>query len=156
MRAASLFGVFLVARILVLAGRNLPFSVWAPIAYVWQDLLFCLLFAAFESVFRRSRMMWLLYGAVVALAAVNVPVVRVLSSPLTWPMMRAARGPLADSITYHLTSSNLGCSALVGAVGVLLPFALRRWGARPGNASILVATMVIAAGPTAVSRIETA
>ena len=155
MRAASLFGVFLVARIFILAGRNIPFSVLAPIAYVWQDLLFCLLFAVFESVFRRSRMMWLPYGAVVAYAAVNVPVARVLSSPLTWPMIRAARGPLADSITYHLTPANLGCSALVGAVGVLLPFALRRWGARPGDASILAAAMVIAAGPAAVSRIET-
>jgi len=70
-------------------------------------------------------------------------------------MIRAARGPLADSITYHLTPANLGCSALVGAVGVLLPFALRRWGARPGDASILAAAMVIAAGPAAVSRIET-
>ena len=155
MRAASLFGVFLVARIFILAGRNIPFSVLAPIAYVWQDLLFCLLFAVFESVFRRSRMMWLPYGAVVAYAAINVPVARVLSSPLTWPMIRAARGPLADSITYHLTPANLGCSALVGAVGVLLPFALRRWGARPGDASILAAAMVIAAGPAAVSRIET-
>src|SRR5438552_14816726 len=71
-------------------------------------------------------------------------------------MIRAARGPLADSITYHLTPANLGCSALVGAAGVLLPFALRRWGARPGDASILVAAMVIAAGPTAAARIETA
>src|SRR5438552_15808381 len=70
-------------------------------------------------------------------------------------MIRAARGPLADSITYHLTPANLGCTALVGAIGVLLPFALRRWGARPGDASILAAAMVIAAAPAAVSRIET-
>ena len=155
MRAASLFGVFLIARILILAGRNVPFSAWTPIAYVWQDVRFCLLFAALESVFRRSRMMWMVYAALVAYVAVNVPVVRVVSSPLTWPMLRAARGPLADSITYHLTPANLGCAAVVAGVGAFLPFALGRWGARPGDASILAGAMIVVAGPTAASRIET-
>ena len=46
----------------------------------------------------RPRLLWTLYGVLTLYAAMTVPVVRVLSSPLTWAMWRAARGPLADSI----------------------------------------------------------
>src|SRR5262249_56138487 len=44
MRAASLLGVLIVAKAGILAGREVPLSVWTPAAYLWQDLLAGLLF----------------------------------------------------------------------------------------------------------------
>ena len=46
----------------------------------------------------RRRVLWLSTRVLALYAAVNVPVARVLSSPLTMPMWRAAGGPLLDSI----------------------------------------------------------
>ena len=48
MKAISLLGVFVLAKVLVLAGRDVPLSPWTPWAYLWQDVLVALLFAAFE------------------------------------------------------------------------------------------------------------
>ena len=43
MRAASLLGVFALYKALVLAGRDVPPSALAPLAYLWQDVLVALL-----------------------------------------------------------------------------------------------------------------
>ena len=48
----------------------------------------------------------LLYWSAAIYAAINIPVAAVLSTPLTWPMLRAARGPLADSLLLYLTWPN--------------------------------------------------
>ena len=48
MRALSLFLVFVVAKALVLAGRDVPLSPWSPLAYFWQDALVALVFAAVD------------------------------------------------------------------------------------------------------------
>ena len=48
MKATSLLGVFILAKLLVLAGRDIPLSLWTPWAYVWQDVLVALLFAVLE------------------------------------------------------------------------------------------------------------
>ena len=37
MRALSLFLVFVTAKLLVLAGRDVPLSPWTPLAFFWQD-----------------------------------------------------------------------------------------------------------------------
>src|SRR5262249_16053456 len=107
MRAASLLGVFVVAKVCVLAGRDVPCSGWAPIAYVWQDLLVEGLFAAVDYLLRRSWAGWMAYASIAIYVAVNVPVARVLSTPLTWPLLRAARGPLWDSIVAYVTWANV-------------------------------------------------
>ena len=54
MRAASLLGVLILARTVILAGREIPLSFWTPIAYLWQDLLVALIFAALDSSIRRA------------------------------------------------------------------------------------------------------
>src|SRR5438045_2261331 len=47
-------------------------------------------------------MAWTAYGVTVLYVAINIPVLRALSTPLTWTMWRAARGPLADSARHHV------------------------------------------------------
>src|SRR4029079_16658551 len=46
LRALSLFGVLILAHLLILPGRQLPLSAWTPIALIWQDVLVALVFAA--------------------------------------------------------------------------------------------------------------
>src|SRR5438045_4205101 len=103
MRATSLMFVLVLAKLCMAAGQTVPASAWAPVAYVWQDLLIAVLFAGFDALVRRSWVAWTVYGLIVAYVAVNVPVARVLGTPLTTPMLRATRGTLADSVAHHAT-----------------------------------------------------
>src|SRR5262245_7161066 len=112
MRGLALLGVFIVAKLAVMAGRTIQLSLWMPIAYFWQDVLVALGFALLNSIIKRAWFGWTLYGAVVLYVAINVPIARVLSSPLTWPMMRAAGGALSDSIKHHATPANLALMLL--------------------------------------------
>src|SRR5690242_2518126 len=103
MKAVSLFGVFLVAKVLILSEHGVPLSVWTPLAFLWQDVLIALLFALVDHALRRRpRLGWGLYGLIALYTAVNVPIACLLASPLTWPMLRAARGTLADSILFYV------------------------------------------------------
>src|SRR5207248_4133552 len=113
MRAACLLGVFVVAKACTLAGRPVPLSVWTPVAYLWQDLLAVLVFGVADYLLRRPRLGWAAYAGVTLYAAVNVPVARALSTPLTWPLLRAARGPLWDSLAVYATGTNAALGALV-------------------------------------------
>jgi len=158
MRPAGLMGVLILARLLTQPGVSIPVSVWIPIAYLWQDVAVVLAFAMLDYTVQREWFGRTLYVLVVGYVALNVPIARVLSSPLTLPMMRAAGGPLADSVRYYLTLRNLGTIALILAAGILLPVYLARWKPRRG---IVVAVMVVSlsfalAGPYAISKIDTA
>jgi hypothetical protein len=159
MRATSLFGVFVLAKVLVLAGRDLPGSVWTPLAYLWQDLLVALLFAAVDAAGRRPWVSWGLYGAVVLYTALNVPVACLLSTPLTWPLLRATRGTLADSIAHHVTAANLLRVALVVETAVVLPLLLRRalprLSLRARVAAVVAAAVCLPLGPFAVGKVPT-
>ncbi len=155
MRAAALFGVLATAKILSLAGRELPASAWAPAAYLWQDALAALLFAGVDLALRRPRWLWAVYGAAALYAAVNVPVARVLSTPLTWPMMRAARGTLADSILHYATPLHLALVAAVLAAAAALPFLLRRVPVRALRAAGLAGMALVVGGPWASARVDT-
>ncbi len=130
MRALSLLCIFVLAKLIILAGYNIslsrPLFLWTLIAYFWQDLLAALIFAALDFAIRREWFGWALYGATVAYVAVNVPISRVLSSPLTWPMMRAARGALSDSIKHHVTPGNVAPMFLIVFAGVALPLLFHR------------------------------
>src|SRR5262249_27655107 len=96
MRAASLLLVLVLAKVLMLGGHHVPISGWTPIAYFWQDCLVAVIFGTLDRALRRWAWAgWIVYGAVVLYVTVNVPVARMMSTPLTWPMLRAARGPLA-------------------------------------------------------------
>jgi len=153
MRAASLLLVFAAAKTAALAGHHVPLSWWSPVAYLWQDALAALVFAALEfAVGARRRACWALYGLAALYVAINVPVVRALSTPLTWRMWRAAGGPLADSMRYYVTWSNALLFAFVLAVAALAPRALRRVPRRP-----LLAALALCAGlgPVAAARVDT-
>src|SRR5919108_318236 len=128
--ALCLLGVLLVARMLVLIGRDVPLSVWAPVAYLWQDLIVVLLFALAERALNRPWAVWTLYAVLAIYVALNVPLVRLFSSPLTWPMIRATRGTLADSIRHHLTLETL---ALTGVVLAIAPTDRRGCGGGGGG-----------------------
>lgn len=168
MKALALFGVLAMAKIVALAGYTIPISVWTPVAYLWQDAAVVLMFAALDGALGQaakrtgcrgwSRAIWVIYAAIVAYAAINVAVVRVLASPITWPMMRAARGALSDSILHHATPGNLLAAAVIIAAGIALPRALGRDGrlSHPAGVSLICATLLLVLiGPTASARVET-
>jgi arylsulfatase A-like enzyme len=120
-RAAALVGVLLVARLLGLAGRDLPASVWLPSVLVWHDVATGLVFWVCATAIGRALPVSIAYWAIVVWAALNVAVMRALSSPLTVPMLRAADGPLRDSIAYYVTPRNVAVMAAVLAAGAILP-----------------------------------
>lgn len=156
MMATCLFAVLVLARVLILAGRDIPLSAWSPAAYLWQDVLVAILFAGFEKLVRRAWAGWTLYAALVVYIAINVPITFVLSSPMTRTMMRAAGGPLSDSIRHELTITNLGAFLLVICSGIFFPFAFSGLKFRPRAAMIAPALLMIAAGPFAASKVDTA
>ncbi len=103
-----------------------------------------ILFAAYP----RSGIYWVL----VSYAALNVPVARVLSTPLTATMLRGARGALADSIFYYATFANLAALASVLVVAGLAPLAFRKF---PARALVVALSICLAAGPYASDRLDT-
>ena len=157
MKALALFCVLLFAKILVLIGHDIELSAWTPIAYIWQDCLIALTFAGIELTCRRRWVTILLYSTVIAYVALNVAVARVLSSPLTLTMMKAAGGALSDSIRHHANSVNLGAVLLVVFAGIGLPYVLRSRTLSHRSCIALAALsgIVILLGPTATSRVET-
>jgi hypothetical protein len=151
--------VFVAAKAMLLVGRTLPASIWAPFVYVWQDVVVVLGFLAFGRVVRRAWSARVAYAALVLLVAINLPVDRVLSSPLTAPMLRAARGALADSIRYYMTATNVANIVIVLALGGALPFVpARAWPAwlRAGRVWIASAVAVVLLGAFGASRVDTA
>ena len=151
--AASLVGVFVLAKALGLAGRSLPLSVWTVPALLWPDLAVGLVCWLCFRWFGWSPFVRVLYWAVVAWVALNVPVVRALSSPLTFPMLRAAGGPLADSISHYATVANVACVALVLAAGWILPRI--QVSTRVRRTAIPVALALAIAGPFAETSVDT-
>lgn len=155
LRAASLLGVLLVARALTLAGHELPPSIWSPLAYLWQDVLVALLFVIVDRSLRRPHASRLLYGLLVVYISLNVPVTRVLSTPLTWTMLRAARGPIADAVLHYVTASNLIALAIPLVAGLALPRVLQNRGLEINAPALIMAVVIVAIGPFATSRVET-
>ena len=162
MRAVCLLGVFLAAKVLVLAGRDLSPSLWTPLAYLWQDFLFVFCFAVLDLALRGRYLRtagWCLYAVVTLYVAVNVPIACQLSTPLTWPMLRAARGTLADSIAYHVTWTNVLRMSLVLVVAAALPLLLRRyWERLPARwlgVAAVTAFLLATLGPLASTRVPT-
>ncbi len=155
LRGVCLLGVLLTARAAVLVGRPVPRSVWSLVAYVWQDVLVALLFIALDARLKRRRVGWSLYAALVIYIAINVPVTLVLSSPLTWTMIRATRGPLADAVLHYVTFTNVIGLALPLVAAVCLPRLLMRAGIRMNRRAAGAAVLLVALGPVATARLET-
>lgn len=153
MRPASLFLVFVLAKAAGLFGHHLPISAWSPIAYVWQDALVVIVFAAIDAwLGQRERVAWLTYAVLAFYTAANIPVVRVLSTPLTASMWRAARGTLADSIWLYATGTNILLIVSVSAVACLAPLCARHV---PRLQIVVPLLACVALGPAAVAHVDT-
>jgi hypothetical protein len=155
MKLASLFVVLVVAKALVLAGRDLPLTGWAVIAFSWQDAAVAVAAGVADVLSWRSRAGWIAYGIVTVYVAINVPVARALSSPLTWPMIHAAAGPLADSIARYLTASSIASMAVVLVAAVAAPLWLRRAHRAWLDGLSAAAVLLTVAGPWAAGRVDT-
>lgn len=145
----------MLAKALAVADHAVPASVWSIPAFVWHDVAVALAFWLTDRFTRRSRWMWVPYAGLVVFAAINVPVTRALSSPLTVPMLRAAGGPLLDSVLHYATAGNLIRMAVVLAAGAGLPFLLSRLPAGVRTTVAIASIAAMLAGPMAVARIDT-
>jgi glucan phosphoethanolaminetransferase (alkaline phosphatase superfamily) len=159
MRGASLLLVFLAAKLAILWGHAAPLSALALVAYVWQDVAIALTFAALDTSLERlgatTRIAWAIYWAAAIYAAINIPVGRVVFTPLTWPMLRAARGPLADSILEYVTASNILLMVGVLAAAAGLPWLLGRAPRPLAKIGLVCAIAAVLLGPMADSRVDT-
>jgi sulfatase-like protein len=153
--AAGLLVVLIVAKTLSIAGRDPAGGIWLLPALFWQDVAVAAVFWAIDLLLRRPRVMWIPYGLVVAYVAVNVPIARALSSPLTVPMWRAARGPLLDSIVMYLTPVNLALILAVIAAGAVAPTLTAKLPVVVRRGLVAVAAVLLVAGPFAERRVET-
>ena len=93
--------------------------------------------------------------AAVLYVMINVGVERVLSSPLTWPMLGAAGGALSDSIKRHATPANFALMSVVVVAGIAFPLLLRHTRINRRGALIVPAILFVLMGPLASSRVET-
>jgi arylsulfatase A-like enzyme len=155
MNAASLFVVFVLAKLAVLSGHTLPSSAWSPLAYFWQDAAVALAVATVEIATPKTARS--IYWVFAVYTAINIPVGRVLFTPLTWPMLRAARGPLADSLRLYVTWENVLLVTAVLTTAAVLP---SLWGrllscGRLPIGLLVVALLVMVIGPFASTRIDT-
>jgi glucan phosphoethanolaminetransferase (alkaline phosphatase superfamily) len=159
MRSVSLLLVFVLAKLVIVWGHAAPVTGWSLLAYVWQDVMVALVFGAFDIALQRirgaTRIVWAIYWAIAIYTAINIPVGRVVSTPLTRPMLRAARGPLADSMLVYLTATNilLVVSVLTAAAG--LPWLTRRVPRQFTRLAVVCAIAVVLLGPMASNRAET-
>jgi phosphoglycerol transferase MdoB-like AlkP superfamily enzyme len=158
-RGASLLLVLVGARAAVVWGRDVPWDVWILPALLWQDVAVALVFAAVERAASGSRIgtaaTRALYWVLVVYAAINVPVARVLSTPVTWPMVRATRGALSDSLALHITWPHVLLVLLVLGVAAGLPAVLGR--IRPRRPMLVLAAIpMVITGPVALARTDTA
>jgi glucan phosphoethanolaminetransferase (alkaline phosphatase superfamily) len=159
MRAASLLLVFLAAKLAILWGHAEPFSGLALVAYAWQDAAVALVFAALdiglEKLGATTRIAWAVYWAAAIYTAINIPVGRVVFTPLTWPMLRAARGPLADSMLEYVTAPNILLVVAMLAAAAGLPRLLARAPRQLARTALVCAMAAVLLGPVAGKRVDT-
>jgi hypothetical protein len=114
-----------------------------------------LVFLALDRALKRPAVAWTAYAAIAVYAALNVPVVRVLSTPLTWTMIRAARGPLAGAIQHYVTAANLLAMAAPLVAAVALPLLLRRMRVGIRSWAVAAAVAFVVVGTIASARVST-
>lgn len=169
-RAASLLLVFALAKAVIVVvrladgGGRALWSPWTPLGLLQQDVWVALMFAGCELLLERirrpaparwaGRALWACYAAAAAYTAINVPVARVFSTPLTYPLLHAAGGTLADSLVPYFTPANLLSVAVVLAGAAIGPALLLR--VRPRRLGVVAALTVVPLllGPTARARVE--
>jgi hypothetical protein len=157
MRAATLLIVFAIGKAAALWGRPIDWS-WTVIAYFWQDVLVALMFAVIDRASRHAHvtrhLSTAVYFTIAGWAALNIPVLMVLSTPLTWPMLRATSGTLADSILLYVTPAVIVAIAITMAAIALLPRVIAHFPEPARRAVIAGALLVVSAGPMARARVD--
>lgn len=128
---------------------------WILPAFLAHDAAVALAFWALDRVTRRPAWLWIGYVAVALLAAINVPIVRAVGASLTVPMLRAARGPLLDSIRAYITPSNILAIVVVLLVAVVMPHVLRRTSALLRRTAIACGILLVVLAPMATARVTT-
>ena len=161
MRGFALF-IVLVAAKLAAMGHGLPaWSPWSTVAFTWQEALIGLGVAALEGLgasdglpplprrmrVRMTHVVTVVYWIIVGWAAINIPVGRVLGTPLTLPMLQATGGALADSLRLHMTPANLLLMTGTIASAASLPRALSRLRQTPRRLILGAALTLSALGP---------
>jgi lipoteichoic acid synthase len=141
------------------AGLATP---WAPATLLYQEIWAALGLLALDRAalalgtwLKRpvlsDRLMWGLYAALAVYAAINVPIARQFSTPLTFAFIEAAGGALRDSITAYANAGNLVGPLLVLALAAACP----RWISAPRSPWWLVpVAAVLVLGPLGASRSE--
>ncbi|HET9308163.1 MAG TPA: sulfatase-like hydrolase/transferase [Candidatus Sulfotelmatobacter sp.] len=151
--------VFLLAKLVIVWGHAAPVTGWSLLAYVWQDVMVALAFGALDIALQRiraaTRIVWAIYWSIAIYTAINIPVGRVVSTPLTRPMLRAARGPLADSMLVYLTPTNILLVVSVLAAAAGLPWLICRVPQQFARLAVVCAIAVVLLGPMASSRADT-
>ena len=159
MRSASLLLVFVVAKLAIVWGHAAPVTGWPLVAYAWQDAMVALAFGALDIGLQKigatTRIAWAIYWAAAIYAAINIPVGRVVFTPLTRPMLRAARGPLADSMMEYVTTTNILLVVSVLAAAAGLPWLLRQVPVQLARLALVGAMVIVFLGPMASSRVDT-
>ena len=100
-----------------------------------------------------DRLCWGLYALLAGYVAINVPVARQFSTPLTLAFLEAAGGALRDSVTAYATAGNV--LALVGLVA--LAIVCPRWisGPRRWLGWAVAAAVILVLGPIGARRSDT-
>ena len=121
--ALSLFAVLALAKLCVLAGRDVAIG---PFVFA-DDAIIAMMVGLVEVLARKRRWVAIaIYVATVGYAAINVPLARLTSSAMTLQMFRASGAALSDSIAHHVTATNVTLIMFIGGVALVLPLALRR------------------------------
>lgn len=159
MRPASLFIVFVAAKAAILWDRPVDLSLWSTAAYLWQDAMVVVVFAAaavsLDRLRPQSHIPAFVYWCLAAYAALNIPIARVLSTPLTMPMLRATSDTLADSILLYATWLNAALVLTALGMAAILPRVLSGLSVRALTAAIAAAALLVAIGPAAADRVDT-
>src|SRR6185295_17610526 len=139
----------------MLAGHHVAFSMWTPFVLVWQDVLVALVFAGVVRLVRQPALTWSVYSLAAAWVALNTPIARELSSPLTPAMLRGAGGALSDSILSRLTPANVASVVAVVAAAACAPWVVRRARSPRATWLVLAGIVCVLVGAVTTSRVET-
>ncbi len=150
MMPVGLFVVFVISKAAVLSRHGIAPSAWSPFVYLWQDALVAVAFGAITWRLPK-RAAQAIYCVLALYTALNIPVERAVSTPLTWPMLQAARGPLADSILLYVTWTNAAWVLVTLAAAALMPRVVRQ----PSWPAAAVSIVLIVTGLLAHTRVDT-
>lgn len=131
-------------------------EVWAVLAVLLVDRGLLALGAGLGRPVWADRLGWTLYAVAAAYVALNVPIARQFSTPLTYAFLEAAGGALSDSITAYATTGNVLALALLLLLAALAPSMITgRSPGRLGLLALLFLLMVLVLGPIGAGRGDT-